>query len=68
MTISKEIEMKSYLLLSHTTMANFKHIEIIPSAWKTAIDIRNDSVDDGENRAVSARSNTSRISRIITRA
>lgn len=60
--------LKSHLLLSHPAMANFKHIEIIPSSRKTTIDIRNDSVDDGENRAVCARSNTSRVSRIIARA
>lgn len=60
--------LKSYLLLSHTAMANFKHIEIIPSSRKTAVDIRNDSVNNGENRAVSARSDTSRVSRIIARA
>lgn len=68
MVVSKEMKMKSYLLLSHAAVANFKHIEIIPSTWKAAINIRNDSVDDGENRAMSARSNTSWVSRIIAGA
>jgi hypothetical protein len=59
---------RSYFFLSHTAMADFKHIEIVPSTREAAVNVRHDSVDDGEHRAVSARCNASWVSRIIARA
>lgn len=49
-------------------MANLEHIKIVPSTRETAVDVRHDSVDDGEHRAVSARSNAGRVGGIIARA
>jgi len=46
----------AYLLVSHATQANFEHVQVVPAARQTAIDVRRDLVDDGENRAVCARS------------
>ena len=51
----------AYLFITHTAQAYFEHIEIIPAARKSTVDVRRNLVDYGENRTVRTRSDAVRV-------
>lgn len=58
----------SYLFLSHASVAHLEHVEIIPAARESAVNVRGNLVDDGKDRAVRSWCNTCRVRGICTRA
>lgn len=51
----------AYLLFSHASMANLKHVQVVPPAGEAPIDVGRNLVDDGQHGAVRARRNAGRV-------